>query len=312
MSEQELLDAEPAEVPTKSKWVAGIASGQNVCEVAGRVLDARLKAVCHALPLAAEKSDEDVEYVHQLRISVRRAVAAVRMFAALIPEGEIDPLRDRLRRIRRAADEARNWDVMIERFSHGDGVQAAVLEQMKTRRAEAQGPMVTIHREMESDACKAGIDQLVQTVESHRHGQGKRRFGREAPQYLASVVKKFFKAAQGDLGTDEALHVLRIRTKKVRYTMEIVAVAFDSPFRKKLYPQVTRFQDLLGTLNDHATAKKLFGEWLSQCEDLAQKAFLEGLLFAEQRATDDLRAAFLAFWTPKGVARLKKQFAAYC
>ena len=39
---------------------------------------------------------------------------------------------------------------------------------------------------------------------------------------------------------------LRIRTKKLRYTMEIVAVAFDSAFRKKLYPQVTLFQDLLG------------------------------------------------------------------
>lgn len=116
MSEQELLERKSAESTRGSKWIAGISSGQTVCEVASRVLDARLKAVCHALPLAAEKSEDDVEHVHRLRISVRRAVEAVRVFAALIPEVEMGSLRDRLRRIRRAADEARNWDVMTDRF----------------------------------------------------------------------------------------------------------------------------------------------------------------------------------------------------
>jgi len=236
----------------------------------------------------------------------------LRVFSGLIDESEIDPLRDRLRRIRLAADEARNWDVMCERFSHGDGISAKILEQIKARRREVQGPIVAIYQEITTDACEVKIDQLIQQVESHRQGDGKRRFGRQAPKYLASVVKKFFNAAEADLSTDEALHGLRIRTKKLRYTMEIVAVAFDSAFRKKLYPQVTLFQDLLGTVNDHATTKKLFGEWMSKSEDVAEKAFLEGLLLAEQRATEDLRAAFLATWTPKVVSGLKKQFRAYC
>ena len=38
----------------------------------------------------------------------------------------------------------------------------------------------------------------------------------------------------------------------------------------------------------------------------------EGLVLAEERATADLRTAFLTTWTPKAVSRLKKQFAAYC
>ena len=40
MTEQALLEAEPAAVPTDSKWIAGISPDQPVCEVAGRVLDA--------------------------------------------------------------------------------------------------------------------------------------------------------------------------------------------------------------------------------------------------------------------------------
>ncbi len=312
MTEQALLEAEPTAVPTDSKWIPGIAPDQPVCEVASRVLDARLKAVCRALPLAAEKSDEDVEHVHQLRISVRRATEAVRVFRKLIGDAEVEGLRDRLRRIRLAADEARNWDVMVERFSHGGDIQAKLLEQIKVRRREVQGRIVAICQEIIADACEAKIENLVQQVESHRLGEGKRRFGRQAPQCLAPIVKRFFKTATSDLTTDESLHGLRIRTKKLRYTMEIVAVAFDSSFRKRLYPQVTLFQDLLGTVNDHATAKTLFGDWWSKSEDAQQKAFLEGLLLAEERATSDLRAAFLAAWTPKVVSVLKRQFATYC
>ena len=311
MTEQEILEAEPTAVPTDSKWSFGISPDQPVCEVAGWVLDARLKAVCRSLPLAAEKSDEDAEHVHQLRISVRRAVEAVRVFSGLMEEAEVDALRDRLRRIRLAADEARNWDVMCERFSQGSGITSTIVEQIKAHRREAQGPIVAVYQEITDAACEAKIEKLVQEVESHCYGEGKRRFEWQAPKYLASVVKKFFNVAESDLTTDEALHRLRIRTKKLRYTMEIVAVAFDSEFRKKLYPQVTLFQDLLGTVNDHATAKTLFGDWLSKSEDAEQKAFLEGLLLAEERASDDLRAGFLATWTPKVVSGLKQEFRAY-
>lgn len=172
--------------------------------------------------------------------------------------------------------------------------------------------IVSVYQEVTTDACEVKIEKLVQEVESRRHGEGKRRFGQQAPQYLGPVVKKFFKAAESDLTTDESLHGLRIRTKKLRYTMEIVSVAFDSAFRKKLYPQMTLFQDLLGTVNDHAKAKTLFRDWLSKSENAEQRAFLEGLLLAEEQATKDLRAAFLATWTPKVVSRLKRQFRAYC
>jgi CHAD domain-containing protein len=312
MTEPEFLEASPTEVPADSKWIAGLSPNQPVYEVAGRVLDARLKAVSHTLPLAAEKSDEDVEHVHRLRIAVRRAVEAVKVFSGMIDDAEMAPLRDHLRRIRLAADEARNWDVMAERFSHGGDLPTRILEQIQARRREAQGPVVVAYQEIVADGFEAKTEELVREVESRRHGKGKRRFGRQAPAFLARVVTKFFKAAEADLTGDESLHVLRIRTKKLRYTMEIVAVAFDLAFRKRLYPQVTLFQDLLGTVNDHATAKTLFQDWRSKSEDAQQKAFLEGLLLAEERATEDLRAAFLATWTPKVVSGLKRRFRAYC
>jgi CHAD domain-containing protein len=323
MTEQEVLEAQPTTAtepdlevestakPSAGKWTA-ISADQPVCEVASRVLAARLKALCRSFPLAAEKSDADVEHVHQLRIAVRRAVEAVRVFAGLMEEAEVGALRDRLRRIRLAADDARNWDVLAERFAHASDVPPQIVERIQARRQEVQGPIVTAYQEFMADGCAAKFEKLVEEVETHRHGEGKRRFERQTPRYLAPVVKKFFKAAVCDLNSEDSLHGLRIRAKKLRYTMEIVAGACDSAFRRKLYPRVTLFQNLLGTVNDHATAGSLFRDWLSKTEEIQQKAFLEGLLLAEERATADLREAFLATWTPKVVSSLKRQFRRYC
>jgi hypothetical protein len=80
MTELELLEAEPTAVPTDSEWIAGISPDQPLCEVADRVLD---NAVCHALPLAAERSDEDIEHVHQPH-SGQQALEVLRVFAGLM------------------------------------------------------------------------------------------------------------------------------------------------------------------------------------------------------------------------------------
>jgi len=312
MAQPGLLQPEP--IVTDSKWIAGISSDQPVGEVARRVLGARLRAACRAIAPAATKSDEDVEYVHRLRISVRRAMEALRLFSEWIDAAMLSGLRESLRTIRRAADEARNWDVMCQRFAHGggDGVVAKILRHVQDRRREAQGPVVAAYQELEAGGLADKIETLFQAIQSHDHDDEKRRFSRQAPRYLAPVIKKFFKAAESDLTAAESLHALRIRTKKLRYTMEILAVAFDSTFRKDLYCQVTLYQDLLGTINDHVTARKLFRDWLSKSDDAEERAFLEGLVLAEDWSIEDLQAAFLVLWTPKVVSRLKRQFRAFC
>jgi CHAD domain-containing protein len=229
----------------------------------------------------------------------------------LIEELGYDELREKLRHIRLAADEARNWDVLCGRLSHDGDSPAKLLKQIKVGRRKVQEPIVAAYQRYKTEAYGETFEKLAQDVESHRHGEGKRRFARQARKYLWPVVKKFFKAAESDLTTDESLHALRIHSKKLGYTMEIVAVAFGPAFRKKLYPQITLFQKLLGTMNDHATAKTLFADWLPKSEDAEQKAFLEELLLAEEPATDDLKAGFLAMWTPKVVSYLKRQFRVY-
>jgi CHAD domain-containing protein len=317
MTEEVISNPQEVAISSSNKWGKGLSPSQPTYEVAQCVLKTRLTTVWQWLPLAAEKSDENVEYVHQLRIATRRAVEALRVFSNLIPEKTYQDMRMRLRKIRLAADEARDWDILANLFLQGvadlgGGIGKKVLEQIRVRRQGAQQPIVTIYKELQSEKFPEWIDKLLEDVCSQRHRKAKLKFKGQAQRFLKTVLKKFFKAADADLSNDEALHNLRIRTKKLRYTMEIVAIAFELAFRERLYPRMSLLQDFMGVVNDHATTKELFRDWVLKSQDPEQRLFLEGFLFAETRALQELRQTFLAMWMPKEVARLRRQFRMYC
>ena len=152
------------------------------------------------------------------------------------------------------------------------------------------------------------MESLLEGVRSGRRGETKENFGRHARRHLRAVVKKFLKASDADLSDDEALHRLRICTKKLRYTMEMVAVAFKPAFRKKLYPRISRLQDVMGIVNDHAMGKAFFHDWSLRAQDRPKRRFSRGWSSPRRRAHRDVRQAFLIMWTPKSVAEIRRQF----
>lgn len=315
MSETSTAHASPA-LPD-SKWIAGISGDQSFGEVAHRVLDARLGAVWHWLPLAAEKWEADVEYVHLLRTSSRRATAAVRAFAELLPDGAADDLVVLLRRIRAAVAESRDLDVLRLRLpadsdSSPDEHLRRTLERLKLQRQQAQTRIRELHRELTSANLVQTFQGLVSSLANQAGGRANRKFQREAAGCLRPAVKRFLRAAESDLASDADLHELRLRAKKLRYVMEIVAVAFEPAFREKLYPRIGVIQNLLGAIHDHAAGQAIYLGWLVTPSEPNACAFVQSLLAAEMRAHQDLKAAFLAQWTPKSLAELGRQFRAYC
>ena len=61
-----------------SKWIEVPSADAPAAEVARQALAARVAKVERTLPLAAYRYREDVEHVHQLRTSCRRAAARCR------------------------------------------------------------------------------------------------------------------------------------------------------------------------------------------------------------------------------------------
>jgi hypothetical protein len=135
-----------------------------------RALHDRLGAVQQYPPLAAEKAEEDVEHVHQLRVRTRGATAALRLYEQVIPSRRLRWLKKQLRRIRPAADYARDSDALIQRLkqkapSRGTRrwLKAALAE-----RAEAQGAIVAVHHRLRRDDRFARrVGKLLERVASH-------------------------------------------------------------------------------------------------------------------------------------------------
>jgi hypothetical protein len=131
------------------KWIEGIEASTPLVEAAELVLDNRLSAVERLVPLARKKAHEDDEHVHDLRVAARRAAAAVRIFAPCFGGG-VAKTRRSLKRLRRAASNARECDVQrrileadVAAGRRGRGVGGPIyLYRVRARRRAGHEPRV--------------------------------------------------------------------------------------------------------------------------------------------------------------------------
>ncbi len=94
------------------KWISGLKADTPLAEAAGLAFVTRSKAIRKYLPLALEHPDQNLEYIHQLRVGTRRAGAVVSEFEDCWSDKFLGKLQKNLKRLRRAAGAARDWDVM--------------------------------------------------------------------------------------------------------------------------------------------------------------------------------------------------------
>ncbi|TWT34208.1 CHAD domain-containing protein [Blastopirellula retiformator] len=299
----------------KAKWLDGVKPNALISEVAQTALGERLGLVAYYLPLAAKRSDENIEYVHQLRVSVRRSQAALELFQPLAPMRRSEKLRKRLKKIRRAAGDARDLDVLIERIAaqKNKGQKASTqrtLKYLQSLRKEAQAPLV-------ETAEWASRKRLPQKFEGFVPRMRWRDTGAEetlekiGPLFLDPIVLQFFYQAEQTLAAPDTLHQLRIEAKRLRYAMELMAAAFESGFREELYPYFEKVQDRLGEINDHATAAAKIGAWAKQTTDPDVALFLQAAIAQEDEAYREESGGFHDWWTTDLISNLKQRFDRY-
>lgn len=297
-----------------AKWIADVRPQQPVSELARRALDLRLSSVWHHLPLAAQLAADDVEHVHLLRVATRRAAATLRLFKDLLPRRRRRWLTKQLRRIRRAAGEARDFDVLEARLPDwaGDNESAEIQDELKKVhdcRLTAQGPIVDVARRLRRKGFPERTAALVSRTRWRADEAPEPTVAVAAQHRLRPFVDEFFAAAQASATDAAALHRLRILGKRLRYAMEIFAGAFDRSFREQLYPQIEEVQERLGDISDRATAIERFEEWNAARHSRRRQDRLRHLLELQQASFEECRREFLTWWTPRRVAELAEQFA---
>ena len=306
----------------KAKWIAGASPDQNVVETARLALASRLSLVCYYLPLAARNWEDDIEYVHQLRVTTRRSVAVLDVFGHLLSERHERWLRRRLNKIRRSAGDARDYDVQLARLevwagTHPDRDVVPVADWLVAQRRAAQAPIVARYEKLAQKNFSSRIEEIIQRVGRKARPKKSAQLDLDtaARQALWPVVDDFFTEAGACSGKDRALHRLRIEGKRLRYAIELLAAAFPASLRKEVYPAVEALQQKLGAVNDHATAARQYRKWAEQADAATHEIEVPAPLLRDWADEEDAalcaaRVAFSNWWTDEREQCLRQQLGA--
>lgn len=305
-----------ASMGRNNKWIESQPDDSVAC-IGRRALSARLQRMCHYLQLAVRQNETETENVHQLRVFSRRAAAALEIFEAWLPPRRGQWIARQVKKIRRAAGEARDLDVLFmrwtDRASQMPSAQSELLlKHVHDMRREAQRPIRKIRKKLRR---KQFARHAVKFLKRLRNRAGDEpcgeRFACMARVALNRLVVPYLAAGDAELNDVEALHAFRIQGKQVRYAMEVFAGAFDAEFRGEVYPLVVALQERLGAINDHVTAETYLVRWHAETESASlREAFATGRLH-EQQALALARQEFLAWWTAERRAELRRRFAPY-
>ena len=208
-------------------------------------------AACNALVSAAlaqivanvagALKGRDPEYLHQLRVGIRRLRAVFRIFRKITSNAK--PLDRRLRRLLPPLGEARDWDVLVARFGRGQAEQ---------RTAQARCRKVLRGAEF-----KAALAQAQRWAAEHSR-VGRAPLTAFAGKALGRLHRKALKRGQNiDWRDAKRRHALRIAIKRLRYGCDFFAPCFAGSLN--YLRSLAKLQDLLGELNDIAVARRLLG-----------------------------------------------------
>jgi CHAD domain-containing protein len=261
--------------------------------------------------LAAKHPEQDVEYVHQMRVWARRASAAVSLYESLLPRRRRKWISAQLKWIRRAANDARDSDVFALRLAADQRQPAAahLLHQVLKHRCESQQPIVEVWKELfEHGRFPRRAAKLLRKVGLRDEATvpGSVRFGPWAQSQIQPVLNQFFAAAAGDMTQVEAMHRFRIAGKKLRYAIELLSPAFAEGLRGQAYLLIQELQDKLGKINDLASARVRMKHWLEHAEGAGETAYLQHILDQEQCHLEERRSEFLDWWTGGRQADLRQ------
>jgi CHAD domain-containing protein len=220
-----------------------------------------------------------IDYVHDMRVAIRRALAAMKLCQHAIPAKTLAPHIKGLRRVGRALGAVRDLDVAMSNlrdFGRGlpEGQRQAlkrVRATLSSRRANAHADLIALLDSKKHRKFVVEFSAFCATPSSvHvRRGEASYEFvPSEVRHCVASIILRAFEAVRcyevafrGDqLPVLDSYHALRIQTKYLRYLLEFTQHLLGRD-GETLITQLQGLQELLGELNDAHVEQERFHEW---------------------------------------------------
>ena len=302
----------PRGIATKVR--AQLAPGTRTDAAAALVLR-RLADVAEA-NLAGAAEDLDTEFLHDLRVSVRRARAVLRELRGVLDPHERAQLRDELKWAQALTGPVRDLDVQLlewpELTSAVAGERALELEPLRAmlerRRARELAKLVRGLRSARFAGLLEAWRALADGRPARDEGETPRAaqpIDRTAGARIVKVYKRMVRDGRAidESSPPEALHDLRKRGKELRYLLELFGGAFDGDTVEETVKALKGLQGVLGRYQDravqiaslHGLRDELAGEPDGPAALIALGPVLEHLRADQAAARDEFAERFGAF-----------------
>ena len=296
------------------KWNGKLKSSDILENIVTKSLEYRIAAVRYYFRLAAKKPHEDIEYVHRLRTWSRRSVVALQFYGASLPKKKTAKLIKHLKKIRKAAGNARDYDVLINKYeSNIDNIDyQRLLKFLQEKREISQTSIEKIYNEFEKGKrLSEQVDKIKQYLQSHTSSSAPGEVSNiesYAKSYLRPLVSKYFESHPSEISDLEGLHNFRINGKTLRYAMELTAFAFPHKFKNEIYPQIQNLQANLGVINDSAMLKRRIQYWVMTTAENELLSVFEQVYEREESHLQTELDNFKARWRLENLNSLQIKF----
>ena len=283
----ELIASVPLAIESRSKAERGYAlhanadaapaKGEPIRLVASMTVGDAVQAILRAVLAHIQANEhgllhgDDAEFVHQMRVALRRLRSMFSIFRPVLDRARVEPLASEARALSQALGAARDWDVFMDAV-HAPALRAlprhpgfraygqAFRKRRRLARRRAQRAVASqryqrlllqlgtwLHERPWCDAASPDVAGILQ---------------QPIAAYAADVLEARYAALRKrgrhvERQSTEELHALRIAAKKLRYAAQFFVALYDADTANALIEHLARLQDALGALYDAASAQTL-------------------------------------------------------
>ncbi len=242
----------------KAQQITDLNCRANASEEARKVLLTRIKEVTEFARMTI-KNGEEVEVIHDLRVSIRRLRSTIRDFSEITDKKTIKLVRQQLKVLASALGAVRDRDVACEAL---EKLKAKAEEEKETKIASEIAKLIEQERQTRSQAYQAFskyLEEKIVSFEKHFSATvvaaikrsnltfeqlGRSIVSRNLSDFL-SLSKHLYEPFE-----IESLHKFRISSKRLRYSIELFAACYSRENAGFFATQIAKMQGALGDLHD--------------------------------------------------------------
>jgi CHAD domain-containing protein len=202
-------------------------------------------------------ADVDTEFLHDLRVAVRRTRSVQRQLRPVFDPDTLAHWRAEFRWLQQVTGPTRDLDVSLLEFGAIEPLRAVLAE----RRAREQARMARRLRSARARRALEGWSVLIGDLDGAGPDAG-RPIAEAAGERVGRVYRRMVRMGRaiGDDSPPEALHDLRKKGKELRYLLELFAGALPADVTKPMVRSLKQLQDTLGRFQDHEVQAELLRE----------------------------------------------------